>query len=265
MPGLDDVMRQLGATADHFLGSRLGAEAGSEGFTAPGRFTFGGLIALLSLGARDRARTVPPDQGELSTVDPALLQAALARIHSPVKPGEVDEVLDLLRTGAVATDAISSMRVILRLVRRLPSDLFKDALDLPRIPSDVVNALTADFSGALPGRPRKLITDLRDGRLDRAVMPSTLRLLLGRAAPAGIAETIRALIGTDNRTLRLAIIIYARTHGVDIDEQDLDALHDAIDPAQPDLAPLLERGLDRLTTHYHGAGQALETLRRLAA
>ena len=262
MPGLDDVLQQLGSTADRFLGSRLGVEAGPAGFTAPGRFTFGGLIALLSLGARDRARTVP-DQGELSTVDPALLQAALARIHSPVNPAEVDEVLDLLRTGAVATDATSSMRVILRLVRRLPSDLFKDALDLPQIPVEVVNALKADFSGDLPGRPRKLITDLRDGRLDRAVMPSTLRLLLGRAAPRGIAETIRALIGPDNRTLRLAIIIYARTHGVDIDEQDLDALHDAIDPADPDLAPLLERGLERLTTHYQGAGQALEILRRL--
>jgi hypothetical protein len=145
MPGLDDVLQQLGSTADHFLGSRLGVEASPAGFTSPGRFTFGGLIALLSLGARDRARTVP-DQGELSTVDPALLQAALARAHSPVRPAEVDEALDLLRTGAVATDVTSSMRVILRLVRRLPSDLFKDALDLPRIPGDVVSALEADFS-----------------------------------------------------------------------------------------------------------------------
>ena len=68
----------------------------------------------------------------------------------------------------------------------------------------------------------------------------------------------------DNRSLRLAIIIDARTHGIDIDEQDLDALHDAIDPANPDLAPLLDRGLERLTAQYQGAGQALEILRRLA-
>jgi hypothetical protein len=89
--------------------------------------------------------------------------------------------------------------------------------------------------------------------------------VLNRAATKEVAETLRALIGPENRTIRLAILIYARTQGVDIDEEDLDALYQAIDPANPDLSPLLNRGLDRLTTQYSGAGEALAILRRLAA
>jgi hypothetical protein len=94
-------------------------------------------------------------------------------------------------------------------------------------------------------------------------LPSTLRVLLNRALPRDIAETLRALIGPDYRTVRLAVLISARTHGVDIDERDLDALHAAIDPDNPDLATVLNRGLDRLQSQYQAAG-ALAILRRLA-
>jgi hypothetical protein len=183
--------------------------------------------------------------------DSALLHAALSRLGGPVTLAEAEETLDLLRTGALATDVASALRV------------FEDALRLPDVPADVLSALRADFAGSLPTRARDLVADLRDGRRDRAVLPTTLRVLLSRAVPRDIAETLRALIAPENRTVRLAVLIYARTHGVDLDEQDLDALHQAIDPDAPDLAPLLNRGLERLQSQYQAAG-ALAILRRLA-
>jgi hypothetical protein len=262
MSGLDQVLQQIGSTADRFLGDKLSVAAGTAEFTQPGRFSFGGLVTLLSLGARDRARGVPAS-ADLSTVDSALAQAALSRLGGPVTRAEAEEALDLLRTGALVTDVASALRVLLRLVRHLPRGLFEDALRLPDVPADVLDALKADFGGDLPTRARDVVADLRDGRRDRAVLPATLRILVNRAVPRDIAETLRVLIGPENRTVRLAVLIYARTHGVDIDEQDLDALHQAIDPDNPDLAPLLNRGLERLEAHYKAAG-ALAILRRLA-
>ena len=58
------------------------------------------------------------------------------------------------------------------------------------------------------------------------------------AAPGVLVETIRALIGPENQTLRLAVLVYARTQGIDLDEEDLDALFRALDPA-----PSRPRGL----------------------
>jgi hypothetical protein len=47
-------------------------------------------------------------------------------------------------------------------------------------------------------------------------------------------------------------LMYARTQGIKPTEDDLDALYQAIDPARPDLSPLLNRGLDQLTTRLQG-------------
>jgi hypothetical protein len=80
-----------------------------------------------------------------------------------------------------------------------------------------------------------------------------------------LVETIRALIGPENQTLRLAVLVYARTQGVDLDEKDLDALFRALDPTHPDLGVFLDRGLERVTSVYGDASRAVAVLRRLAA
>jgi hypothetical protein len=80
-----------------------------------------------------------------------------------------------------------------------------------------------------------------------------------------LVETIRALIGPENQTLRLAVLVYARTQGIDLDEEDIDALFRALDPANPDLGVLLDRGLERVTAPFEDASRALALLRRIAA
>jgi hypothetical protein len=131
------------------------------------------------------------------------------------------------------------------------------------LPWDVVEALRDDFAGHLPHRPEAFLAQLRDGRIDRAVLPNTMRVLKNRAVPPDAAETLRALIAPKNRTVRLAILIYARTQGVDIDERDLDAVYWAIDPANSGLTPLLNRGLARVQRQYPVARDVVTILRRL--
>jgi hypothetical protein len=262
--GLSELLGRVNSKTDDFLRTRLGTEPGAGEFKQDGRFNLGGLIGILSVGARDRARATP-EGPDLAKLDSALVKAALDHINSPVTLEEAEEILVLLRSGAIASDVASALHATAKSARRLPPDLFIDMLRLPHLPGEIVDAVSDDLAGRGEETPRDVLTALRDGRIDRAILPKTLGVVLNRAATKEVAETLRALIGPENRTVRLAILIYARTQGVDIDEEDLDALYQAIDPANPDLSPLLNRGLDRLTTQYRGAGEALAILRRLAA
>jgi hypothetical protein len=261
--GVSAMLSGANARIDGFLRDRLGVDAAASGFKRDGRFSLGGLIAILSMGANDRQRTAP-DRLTLSALDSPIVEAALARLHSPVTADEAKEILELLRTGAVASDVVSALHVTMTHARRLPPDLFIDLLRLPQLPAELVQAVSDDL-GTRGEEPRTVLTLLRNGRIDREILPRTLAVVLNRAAPNHVAETLRALIGPENRTVRLALLIYARAQGVDIDEDDLDALYLTIDPASPDLAPLLNQGLARLLAQSGGVSEALNVLRNLAA
>ena len=180
---------------------------------------------------------------------------------------EAREVVELLTTGEVIVDVATGLRAALLLAPRLPLAFTRDALALPELPRAVVDAIHADLRDDVPRTPRDVITDLRDGRLDgrRRILTNTLRVLLGRAAPGVLVETIQGLIGPENQTLRLAVLVYARTQGIDLDEKDLDALFRALDPANPDLGIFLDRGLERVTSVYGDISGAVGILRRLTA
>ena len=264
MSGLTDLLARINSKTDEFFHDRLSGVVPAGEFVDDGRFSLGGLVGLLALGARERARSVP-GPSDMSGLDVSLLRAALDRAGSPVTLEEATEILELLRTGAIARDLASALGTTVRFARRLPPELVIDLLQLPALPHDVVDAISVDLAGAAERQPTQVLKDLRDGQIDRAILPRTLGVLLNRAATRNIAETLRALIGPENRTIRLAILIYARTQGIDIDADDLDAVYQAIDPARPDLSPLLNRGLNRVLSQSADAGEALALLRRLKA
>jgi hypothetical protein len=172
-----------------------------------------------------------------------------------------------LTTGEIVVDVATGLRAVLVLVPRLPVAVARDALTLPELPHDVVQAIRADLKDDAPRTLRDVIVDLHDGKLDdrRRILTNTLRVLLAEATPGALLETIRALIGPENQTVRLAVIVYARTQGIDLDEKDLDALHQALDPANPDLGVLLDRGLERVVDTYEDAALGVAVLRRITA
>jgi hypothetical protein len=265
MSGLTDLLSRVNLRTDEFLRNTSGGSPVAAEFRRDGRFNLAGLITLLSLGAPD-VHALPNEPMDLSTLDATAVRAALDRVDSPVTAEEAGQVLELLKSGAITADVASALHATLRLARRLPPDLVIDVLRLPELPVDVIQAVSEDLAGATQQRePRQVLVDLRDGRINRAILSRTLGVLLNRAATKNVAETIRALIGPENRTIRLAILMYARTQGIKLKEDDLDALYQGIDPASPDLSPLLNRGLEQLTTRLQGAGDAVAVLRRLRA
>jgi hypothetical protein len=266
MAGLDNLLGLIDGKTDEFM-RKLGASPASSGLTEPGRFELAGLLTLLSLGAGD-GQGQPLEGQDLSGLKASLIKTALDRAHSPVTIDEAREILQLLRSGAVTSDVASSLQMVLRLIPELPRGLFADVLALPDLPSDLVDAIrndVKDTSAMGPDGLMSLLTRLRDGQVDRIRLQRTLRVLLNRATTKSVVETLRSLIAPENRTVRLTILIYARMHGVDLKESDLDALYRALDTENPDLGVLLAQGFDRLLGQYKDAQKVIAVLQRLKA
>jgi hypothetical protein len=262
-----EFLREVNQRTEAFE-ARVGVSASDAADRTPdGRFTLPGLIALLAVGARDRQRD--PLVSEVLT--PATIARVLDEVGRrrgvPIRADEARAVVELLTTGEIVVDVATGLRAVLVLVPRLPVAVARDALTLPELPHDVVQAIRADLKDDAPRTLRDVIVDLHDGKLDdrRRILTNTLRVLLAEATPGALLETIRALIGPENQTVRLAVIVYARTQGIDLDEKDLDALHQALDPANPDLGVLLDRGLERVVDTYEDAALGVAVLRRITA
>jgi hypothetical protein len=109
-------------------------------------------------------------------------------------------------------------------------------------------ALIRDLRGT-PVSAWKVFAELRGGQLDDppAVLTHTLRALYATASIAAISEMIRALLAKDNETFRIAVVLYARSAGIPIEDADLDVLREsAFNTDDPDLGPILVRAIERL-------------------
>ncbi len=154
---------------------------------------------------------------------------------------------DLLANGEFFRDIGSSTAVTLSTVRRLPLAVAEDIRWSPRA-IRLLFALMRDLRGK-PVAAWKIFTGLRGGHLDDppVVMTHTLRVLYATASIAAISEMIRTLLAKDNETFRLAVVLYARSAGIPIEEADLDVLREsAFHTDDPDLGPTLVHAIKRL-------------------
>jgi hypothetical protein len=212
------------------------------------------------------ARKLPGGSGSRDVLIRALqVGGGIARPGLPVTPGEAAQVLELLRSGEFFSDAAGTTSAVVQLTQQLPRALVRD---IPRTPSrldELGEALARDGADAL-GHISQLAADLLDGQLDRPPSPltNTLRWLYGHAAATAVAETVRRIIARDNETARLAILIYARAHGIPLTPEGLDALHDGpLNPKDPDLGPALAAGVQVLIAQRGGEQGVVGVLRRL--
>jgi hypothetical protein len=212
------------------------------------------------------ARKPPGESGSPDVLIRALQAAGgIVRPSLPVTPEEATQVLALLRSGEFFSDAAGTTSAVVQLTRQLPPALVRD---IPRTPSrldELGEALVRDGADAF-GHISELAADLLDGQLDRPPSPltNTLRWLYGNATATAVAETVQRIIARDNETARLAILIYARAHGIPLTPEGLDALHDGpLNPRDPDLGPALAAGVQTLTAQRGGEQGVVGVLRRL--
>jgi hypothetical protein len=221
---------------------------------------FPGLITLLALGARtadqdSQTPTFPLTQERIAD--------ALGRLsaHNAPEAETAKRAAQLLRTGQFFGDMADAFAVISHTVPGLPLDIAQDFRTLPHAPIPLVPAITRDL-GEVPSAIDVVIHDLRrDGTITSQpnVMSHTMRAIYQQATARQLAATIHTLLG--NESVRLAIILYARSKGVTISQEDLDQVRKAIDPSAPNLGELLAPGYRQLNKRY-GKAQALEILKQ---
>jgi hypothetical protein len=166
---------------------------------------------------------------------------------------EIAEIIRLLETGAFSGDASDVTQAVYGSITGFPDDALGMLQDpgLARWPADTLRALCRDARSTSPANGTT------------PVLQETLREFQ-ELPPAGrTAAMLRGVLARENRTVRLALILYARSHGVsDIDDDAIDKVVLALDPTHPDLRPLLLDAADRLKTGY-GPSQASMEVRRL--
>jgi hypothetical protein len=176
---------------------------------------------------------------------------------------QTERIALLLAEGEFYRDIGSATAATLSTVRGLPLAVAEDIRWSPRAVR-LLFALMRDLRGT-PVSAWKVFAELRGGHLDDppAVLTHTLRTLYATASIAAISEMIRTLLAKDNETFRLAVVLYARSGGIPIEDADLDVLRDsAFNRDDPDLGPTLARAIERLEGHL-GRNFLISALERL--
>jgi hypothetical protein len=180
----------------------------------------------------------------------------------PATKQEIEECLTLLETGQAFKDLSSVSAAALQAVPgfiRAFDLLLKDPEIIAR-GATLGAAIKSDAAGA----PTDALRSLRVFVSTRQPPPSP-RLLTRtlsqfyEIAPAAQALTlVRHLLDRDNRSIRLALILYARANGVSISDDDIDAVWLALDPQDPNLGVLMAPALRQLLSRYgNEAGAAI--------
>jgi hypothetical protein len=216
-------------------------------------------MTLLALGAgksRRKRRVTPFPLTKRNIAD------ALAR-HSP-KDENAKQAARLLLTGQFFGDLADAFATISHTVPGLPLNLAQDLRSLPYLPRRLVLAINRDLGDA-PSTIEAVMTDLRESGTVNSqpkILRSTVGVLYRQATAKQVAETIHSLLG--NESVRLAIIVFARSKGVTISQEDLDLVREAIDPDRPNLGKLLAPGYRQLRERF-GTDQAMEVLDQFVA
>jgi hypothetical protein len=160
---------------------------------------------------------------------------------------QVERVAELLATGEFYRDIAGTTAATLATAHALPLAIAEDIRWSPRA-IRLLLALSRDLRGT-SASAWAVFAQLRGGKLERppALLTHTLRILYATATLATISEMIRSLLAKDNETFRLAVVIYARSAGIPIEEADLDVLREsAFNTDDPNLGPILDVAIERL-------------------
>jgi hypothetical protein len=195
------------------------------------------------------------------------MQELAKRVGAPITPDEVAEAVRLLSTGEFFGDVQATTAAVVFAVRGMPIALVDDAQAFPHRAALLLPAVVADLVGT-PFVPFVVLQDLlADGKLDHPpkVLTHTLRALFRFGTVRSTARTIADVIRPENKTVRLAVVIYARSHGIPLQEKDLDAVRThLLATDEPDLGPLLVEAVSRYVDRQQ-AGRLTELLRGVVA
>jgi hypothetical protein len=178
-------------------------------------------------------------------------RSALERLAAQrgIVPEHVDAAWELVRTGRLGDDLAGVTAVSVHTLRSLPGAV-TGFMRNPSVAIDVIPALFSDLAELprdLGGTVARGVRDLFRGESPKSdeehrerLLENTLRELY-EVAPIDVVRSWGHEV-TGHDSVKLAIIVYASTHGVNLEDDDIDAARAAL--GEGDLAPLLIAGFE---------------------
>lgn len=195
----------------------------------------GSLLELLAFASSRKS-------GDESSLDRNALEKVAAQ--RGIDAEHVDAAWELLRTGSLGDDLAGVTTVSVRTLRSLPSAVAQLVRN-PTVVIDIVPALVSDLFELPRDLGRTLVHRVRDlfrGESPKSdeehrerLLENTLRELY-EVAPIDVVRSWSHEV-TGYESVKLAIVLFASTHGVNLEDADIDAARAAL--REGDLAPLL--------------------------
>lgn len=171
--------------------------------------------------------------------------------NAPVRVDEAKQAIELISTGEVFRDVSYSIAVIIALVVKPerfsePEENLKGLIEgLVKLPSSLASDLDPR---AIADRFSLQIQQVQSGQPIQApeILNSTLAGIYALPEVGDIIDTANALLDNENASLRLALVIYARLNGINLEQQDIDKVRATVlNRENPDLGALLLYLADR--------------------
>ena len=191
-------------------------------------------------------RNLPEELRNNPKLRDELIQVAIDKAgdRSPIPPAEAKRAYELIESGEIFNDIFYSLNAIFSLITKPDrfsnlDDSFKETLaSLMNLPGSILSDF--DPKSAID-KISTQIEQVREGKLpeDPVILDNTLREIYSNSEVGYTIDIISALLAPENESIRIALLVYARLNGINLEQKDIDIIRDTIlDRENPNLGSL---------------------------
>ena len=164
---------------------------------------------------------------------------------SPLSPDEAKNIFQLVVSGEIFIDIFYSFNVIFSLVIK-PDRFtnlggnFKAYIDaVIHLPGSIISDLNPISVFDRVSTQIELVKK-REPLKDPVILDKTLKTVFLAPVVGDTIEVVNALLAPENESVRIALLIYARLNGINLEQEDIDEVRGTIlDKDEPKLGALL--------------------------
>ncbi|MCK5355842.1 MAG: hypothetical protein KAJ63_12030, partial [Methyloprofundus sp.] len=163
----------------------------------------------------------------------------------PLPPDEAERAYKLIKSGEIVQDIFYTLNIILELITKPDrfsnlDDSFKNHLEiLINLPNSIISDLnpkTAFDRVSIQIEQAKSHQSINDPE----ILDNTLETLYSDPEVGEMIQVMNVLLAPENETFRIALLVYARLNGVNLEQKDIDQVRQTIlNKDNPKLGSLL--------------------------
>lgn len=161
-----------------------------------------------------------------------------------VKPSELREAVELIDSGQFYRDISSSVLTVAKVFPKLANKLILNPPKLSDKFHDSFDAIRQDFKDN-PSAIQCLDNLKKQETCESPkVLQHTLKVLFDSPTVSVTKETVNILL--EKESIRLAIILYAKSNGIDIEQEDINTVQVILNDQEPELGKFFTVAINRM-------------------